>query len=132
MKRHRLGHCLLGSLLLAGCAHYQSQPLSKDSVEQVLAVPDDQSLRIAASQFRHPVLQPIEINPQSSLSPDQVAVLSVIVNPDLRADRNRRAVAQAQLMQAGLLPNPQLSAGVEPPIGGPDPYTGYNLGISWD
>src|SRR5678809_84898 len=113
MKRHRLCYCLLPSVLFAGCARYQSQPLSKESVEQVLAVPDDQSLRIAASQLHHPVLRPLEINPQSPLSPEQVAVLSVIVNPDLRAERNRRAVAQAQLLQAGLLPNPQLSAGVE-------------------
>src|SRR4051794_244257 len=88
---------LLGALLAtvgaAGCAQYQSQPLTAEAVERRLATPDAQTVRMATGALRHPILQPIEIDLNKELSPDQVAVLAVIVNPDLRAERDRRAVA---------------------------------------
>src|ERR1700694_2938008 len=42
------------------------------------------------------------------LTVSEVAVLAVQNNPDLRAVRQQHGVAQAQLLQAGLLPNPQV------------------------
>jgi outer membrane protein TolC len=44
------------------------------------------------------------------LSVYDVAVLAVQNNPDLIAQRTQRGVARAQVLEAGLLPNPSLSA----------------------
>ncbi|MDP9096717.1 MAG: transporter, partial [Pseudomonadota bacterium] len=43
------------------------------------------------------------------LSPAEIAILAVQNSPDLRALRAKRGVSQAQVIQAGLLPDPVLS-----------------------
>jgi outer membrane protein TolC len=60
--------------------------------------------------------------------------MAVIASPSLRALRDQRGVAQAQVLQAGILPNPQLGYSLDKPIGNDDPslITGKNLGFSWD
>jgi len=74
------------------------------------------------------------LDPSQAISPDEAAVLAVIINPELRAERQQRAVASAQLLQAGLLPNPQLTGGMDFPYKreSPDNFNAYNLGLSWD
>lgn len=121
-------------LLGQGCAKYEAKPLTATAVRSALAVPDGGALRAAAADFRHPILSPITFDPGRGYSPDEVAVLAVIVNPDLRAQRDRRAAAGAQVLQAGLLPNPQLTAAFDFPYGSepPDNFTAYNVGASWD
>ncbi len=42
------------------------------------------------------------------LSPDEAAAVAVALNPELRAFRAGRGVAEGQLIEAGLLPNPEL------------------------
>jgi outer membrane protein TolC len=44
------------------------------------------------------------------LSLDEVAILAVRNNPDLKAKRQRASIARAQLYAAGSIPDPQLSA----------------------
>src|SRR4029078_1139600 len=80
------------------------------------------------------LLNSVEIDPRQPLSPEQVAVLAVVVHPDLRAARDERRIALAQVLQAGLLPNPQLSAGLEFPYSSspPDDFTAYNFGLDWE
>lgn len=120
--------------LNTGCASYQAKELTPAAVDQALAVPDRNALRVAAADLRHPTLKPVTLDPARGLSPDEVAVLAVIVNPDLRAQRDRRAAAGAQVLQAGLLPNPQLTASLDFPYGSepPDNFTAYSAGASWD
>jgi outer membrane protein TolC len=122
----------VGFAAASGCAQYHAQLLTVESVEQRLATPDPQAMRVAAADLRHPVLRPVDINLQAGVSPDEVAVLAVIVSPALRAERDRRSVADAQVLQAGLLPNPQLSAGVDQPFSGPDDFTAYSIGADWE
>ncbi len=76
----------------------------------------------------------MEIDPRQPLSPEQIAVLAVVVHPELRAARDQRRIVRAQLLQAELLPNPQLSAGLEFPYHSspPDDSTAYNLGLDWE
>ena len=61
-------------------------------------------------------------------------MLAVLASPRLRAVRDQRGVAQAQVLQAGILPNPQLGYALDQPHGNSDPslVTGKNLGLSWD
>ncbi len=96
--------------------------------------PDMKTIAVKADRIRHPILKPIKIDLGDGLSPDEAAVMAVVANPTLRAERDMAGFARAQLLQAGLLPNPQLSLGMDIPSGGDttDTVTGYGFGIGWD
>jgi outer membrane protein TolC len=66
------------------------------------------------------------------LTVSQVALLAVRNNPDLRAARAQHGVAQAQVLQAGLLPNPQLTGSFLPILAGPGTTPAWSAGISED
>jgi cobalt-zinc-cadmium efflux system outer membrane protein len=129
-------HCflLLSLACTAGCQPYLPMPLEPEAANRDLAVPADEVLRVRGRDIRHPLLRPLELNYHDGLSPDEAAVLAVLVNPSLRAERDRRALAAAQLLAAGILPNPQLSAALDVPTGGKDAGTvnGYSVGLNWD
>jgi outer membrane protein, heavy metal efflux system len=93
---------------LSSCVSYYPLPLSNASVQQRLRTPAAKTLQVAAAQLHHPLLPPVPLNLRSGLGPDQAAILAVILSPKLRADRDRRGLAAAQLIQAGILPNPSI------------------------
>jgi outer membrane protein TolC len=66
------------------------------------------------------------------LTVTQVALLAVQNNPDLRAVRAQHGVAQAQVLQAGLLPNPQFTGAFLPLLAGVGTTPAYNAGLSED
>lgn len=121
-------------LLLPGCSIYHPKPLTAEAVRATLRRPSDKVLQVAAAQIRHPTLRPVRIDLGDGISPDEAAVIAVLLNPALRADRDRRGLAQAQLVQAGVLPNPQISWGNDCVIGGntAGTITAFGLGASWD
>jgi outer membrane protein TolC len=95
---------ILASLTLCGCATYRPQPLP--------TAPDLASaaqLTVPAAQLAVPGLKPHVISPQG-LDVTAVMTLAVLNNPDLKAARLQENVAGTQLLQAGLLPDPQLGA----------------------
>ena len=98
---------------LAGCSTYSTYSL--------LPLPEkiDLSDRLPAQ-----VAQPLDMN--------AVATVAIINNPDLKAARLKAGVAEAQAFAAGILPNPILTANLDPPIGGGSIVTGYGLGIEYD
>src|SRR5450432_3217718 len=102
---------------MCGCANYKPKPLTTETVAKHLAVPDEQNLKIAASNINHPTLKPIQLDLSDGLSPDEAAILAVLINPDLVAQRDQRALAAAQILQAGILPNPQFAGGHDFPQG---------------
>jgi outer membrane protein TolC len=125
----------LASLAAAlGCQHYQPKPASPDAVAAALAPIPDRALVQAAASLSHPALRPVSIPPDGSLTPDAAAVVAVLQNPSIRAARSRRGVAEAQLLQAGILPNPQLAAGMDFPVAGATEGTvnAFSLGATWD
>ena len=119
---------------LSGCTVYQAQPLSPAAVDAALAAPKFAAVRIAAEKFSHPLLQPMLIDGRDGFTPDEIALMTVIVSPRLRALRDHRGVAQAQVVQAGLLPNPQLGYTLDKPSGNGDPAlsNGGSSGLSWE
>jgi outer membrane protein TolC len=82
------------SFALAACASYQ--PLSLNT---------HANLKHKLSELAHP-----GVRIDQPLSVYDVAVLAVENNPDLIAARISRGVGRAQVLQAGLLPNPSISA----------------------
>lgn len=107
-------------LLLAACATYAPLPLAKDAPS--LTASDVAALSHVAATTDHPWLKPIAIDLARPLSPDAIAVVAVIANPDLKARRARAGVSDAQLFAAKLLPDPTFSIGASPVLSGPDPF----------
>ena len=125
---------LLAAVGLAGCQRYEPMPLTATAVDGQLAVAPPEKIQTAADHLRHPLLAPVRIEFQQGLTPEAAGVIAVIVNPTLRAQRSRNSLAAAQLLQAGLLPNPSLDFTLDPVTGGvtQGAVTAYNVGISYE
>src|SRR5882724_2816932 len=134
----RFGRCfawpMIFSFLGASCQRYQAAPLDHSAVELGLSKPSDHDLAIRANQIHHPLLRPLQLKPSEGLSPDEAAIMAVLVNPALRSERDRRNIAQAELLQAGILPNPQLSYNYDWVTGGNtlDTVNAYGLSLNWE
>ena len=117
-----------------GCAHYHPMPLDSARSAGTTAALESQWVRVRARELKHPILQPIELNLSHGLTPDQAAVLAVILNPALCAARDQRAMGAAQVLAAGILPNPQLTFNEDLPNGGADATSinDYGIGLNWD
>ncbi len=126
--------CLAVLALFNGCALYHPRPLTKSATDESLTAPDMERIRIEAKELHHPLLKPVQIDPAKGLTPETAAVIAVIANPSLKAARAKKGVAAAQLLQAGILPNPQLSYTMDFPTGGDTAgaVTAYGLGATWD
>ena len=66
------------------------------------------------------------------LSVDAVGLLAVGNNPDLKAARTERGIAVAQVLQAGILPNPSLGAGYAFLLGGPGTSAAITASLTED
>lgn len=132
-RSSQLSNALILLFVVSGCARYQPHPLTKESIAQQLETPTIEQLIIQASNIKHPLLPPLTFDMKDGLSPDEAAVLAVLRNPDLRAIRDQHGIANAQLLQAGLLPDPQVSYGFTAPSGGTDlgMNNAFGIGLSW-
>jgi len=116
--------------LMSGCQSYHSLPLNS---ETAIAPPSLEILRRNEDQVRHPLIAPGPFDHRAELSPDEAAVLAVLANPRLKAIRDEAHIAEAQVIQAGILPNPQLSYGLDFPYGDTtDLINAYGLGLNWE
>ncbi|MGV8996629.1 MAG: TolC family protein [Parvibaculaceae bacterium] len=96
---------------LNGCAVYTPQPLPRTS--NYTSNPD--------SKASHP------------LGLTEVAQLAVLHNSELKIEREKKGIKDAQAFQAGLLPNPQLSANVDQSTdNAPGLFKGYSYGLTFD
>ena len=103
-------------LILAGCTAYRPLPLPRRA-----------ALAPSVAALRHPgIVLP------ARLGVADIALLAVENDPVLRAARARRGIAQAEILSAGILPNPTISAGLSPVIAGPGTTTGWSVGLSQD
>jgi cobalt-zinc-cadmium efflux system outer membrane protein len=130
----RFFNILLILISLSSCASYRPLSLSSANVQQRLRTPSAKALQVAAAQLHHPLLAAVRLNLRSGLGPDQAAILAVILNPKLRADRDRRGLASAQLIQAGILPNPSVGYTRDFVTGGntAGTVTAFGFNGSWD
>lgn len=120
--------CLLFALVPA-CATYQARPLNN----QPTLLNEVPHLVVKAGQMPLPELAAHPFNPGDGLDMTETAMLAVVNNPELKALRDKRGIARAELMAAGILPNPQVSAGLDHPTnGGPDVVNAFNLGLSYE
>ena len=125
---------LLPVLAAVGCQSFHAVPLTTQAVNESLIPPSDKALHVEAANLSHPILRPLSLDLRKGLTPRSAGVLAVLVNPQLKALRDQRAIAGAQLLQAKLLPNPTFNAGVDVPTDGSiaDAVTGSLFGVNWD
>jgi len=125
---------LLFLSLLVSCASYRPRSLPSAAMQQIPAIPDSQAVVVQARAIQHPLLKPVPFDLKDGLSPDEAAILAVIINPALRAVRDQRGIASAQLLQAGILPNPRLAYDLEIPVGGATQgkLNAFGFGLGWD
>ena len=117
------------ALGLAGCASYapQSLPVHINLPQSVSAIP----LEPAQLPFRR--LSSHLFNPADGLDIDEVAMLAVANNPQLRQARDGLGIARAQSFAAGLLPDPQLGITSDHPTNGTTANTNaFNLNLNYD
>jgi outer membrane protein TolC len=129
MKRPAL-LCILPALLLAGCAHYAPQPLAAPA--DILAAPNPAILWVEAQKIDRPWLQPQPIDLTQPLTPNALAIIAILENPDLRAQRARAGVTDAQAFAARLLPDPSFQANFDKILSGPDIFDAYGAQLGLD
>ena len=101
-------------LLLQGCQSYAPLPLNRQ-----------------AGLAEH--LSDLEFgNAPRPLSIGAVSLVAAANNPDLRAARAERGIAAAQVVQAGILPNPSFGAGYAPLLGGPGTTAAITASLTED
>ena len=116
---------------LTGCATPKAPSLDA-AADETLAGADLARLVAPAAALRHPVLKPVVLDPARPLTSDAVAVLAVLANPDLKAARARAKIADAQVLTAGLLPDPTIGASTDLRLSGPDPGNGWAAQIGYE
>jgi outer membrane protein TolC len=74
------------------------------------------------------------LDPRGGIGPDEAATIALYSNPALRAIRDRRGLAVAQLIQARILPNVVVSYARDYVTGGntAGAVTAYNLSAGWE
>ncbi len=117
-----------------GCQSYRAKPLTAAAVDKSLRTPAWQTLKKRAAHFAKIAVGSLRLQPRHGLLPAEAAIIAVLANPNLRAMRDMRGEASAQLMQAGILPNPQLSESTDFVTGGfrTDTFTAYGLSLNWN
>ena len=110
-----IARCFLfgGAAALAGCASYERLPLDKES-----------SLAASASE--------LEGSGGKRITLAALDRLIVLNNPDLRAARAKLGVGAAQVVQAGILPNPPVAVSYPFFISGPGTVNAYSAGFTQD
>ena len=123
----------LSVFLFGGCEHYRRLALDGTAGDG-LSSGELAGMRTAASAIRHPILRPLAVDLRDGLSPEEAGVMAVVSNPSLRSARDGRGLAGAQVLQAGLLPNPRIRASGGFLSGNHESglSDAYGFGVDWD
>jgi len=107
-------------------------PLRAESPMQ--GAPIETMLRIPASRFQNRSPEQLSIDLRRGIGPDDAATIALYSNPALRAIRDRRGLAAAQLIQAGILPNVIVAYARDYVTGGntAGTTTGYSFSAGWE
>jgi len=130
LKRVRGVSALFAATALSACASYLPHPLNPP--ETALAVPDMNIVSADARRIDRPFLTPQPIDLSQPLTPNALAILAVLENPDLKAQRAKAGVTDAQAFAARLLPDPQLQANYDKLLSGPDPLDAFGGQLALD
>ncbi|WP_416424563.1 TolC family protein [Pseudomonas sp. App30] len=118
--------------LLSACAVYHASPLGAGDDHPTLPASSTR-VEVDAHALGLPPLPAHRFAAAQGLDMTDIATLAVLNNPDLKLARSDLAIAKAQAFDAGLLPDPQLTAiqdWTRPHISGAS--SDYTAGLSID
>jgi outer membrane protein TolC len=118
---------VLAASVLGGCAHYAPDPLPA-----VLKAGSLPSGSIFVRDYMGASDGQLAIDLSAPLSEAAIASLAVMANPDLKAQRARAGVSDAQVFAAGLLPDPTISLGIDHLLSGTDPVDALTGALGLD
>lgn len=122
-----LGLAAGAAALLGGCALYHPLPLAHGP---------DLARGLSSLRTQVPAIGPGEaprrIIVDQPLGSDDVGLLAVLNDPELRSEQGEVDVAQANLLQSSLLPNPSASVSFTPILGGTDVAPAWTASLSQD
>ncbi len=123
---------LHGWMALFFCIALSASLRAESPIQGTTAV--ERMLRVPASRFSNRSLEELIVDLRSGIGPDDAATIALFSNPALRSIRDRRGLASAQLIQAGILPNPVVSYERDYVTGGNTlgTKTGYTLSAGWE
>lgn len=104
----------LGSL--SACATYQPQPLDNQAAIPATA---PEGLVQDAALIERPFLTGKPVDVSQPLDRDALGLIALLYNPDLIALRKQTGVAEAQLLDARLIPDPSVGLSADRVISGP-------------
>jgi len=117
------GLCSILILALVACAQYREKPLPETAELQASInspTVDSQTVSKSGSE-------------PSVLDMPSAVTFALAHNPQLRALQQQELIADAQLLSARLLPDPQLSLGLDHPTSSqPDLINAFNAGLSYE
>lgn len=128
MRLHRIIGLFM-TVILSACATYMPQKLPT----QVNLAKTASAITVNPAQLTFREFSAHIFNPIDGLDSDEVAMLAVVNNPQLRQARDGLGIARAQSFAAGLLPDPQLGITFDHPTNGSVGNTNaFNFAPSFD
>ncbi|MGE4547501.1 MAG: TolC family protein, partial [Desulfurella sp.] len=117
---------------LSSCATNKPLALNSININKSMQVEPLDELIKQFSKTNNSLIPKSQFNKE--LSPSNIAELAVILNPNLKIDRYDLNLAEVNLEQSKLLPNPQISFSISKPISGTltNPYIAYGISPSFD
>jgi outer membrane protein TolC len=128
--KHCCGVMFFACLICAGpgCARYKPKPLDPaQALQQIQRVTLDDVL--ARNTAPGQSIDPKTFNPADGLDENEAAVAALFLNPQLQAKRQEHGIAAAQLITAGLWPNPEFDSKAQWDTKGPGRAIEANLAI---
>lgn len=116
---------LAAGVMLSGCSFYHPDPLAdKPDLADGLT-----GLSLSAAEMPLPELRRRTVDPSRPLDADEVAMIAIARNPDLRTARAKAHVTHAEAFAAGLLPDPTFSADYAIATSGVGAINAYTFGL---
>lgn len=115
----RYGALALCLLTQASCVRYEARPLVPENELGMLRSRTLNGLHVEyAAPHSDQAATTHIFDPSDGVDESELAAVALTLNPSLRAKRLAIGEAQALLVNAGVLPNPDLAAFVRPGVGG--------------
>jgi len=129
VTRSALLVCAAFCTWLIGCAGFLHRP-----PPDLATVPETwRPADVFRAQIRRFDAGEIVVDDRDGLSPDEAAIMAIDRNLRLRAARAERGIGGAEVLAAGVLPNPRLDSSLSFPVSGSEATVlGYGAGIAWN
>jgi cobalt-zinc-cadmium efflux system outer membrane protein len=128
----RRSRCALLAALLPACASTSAAPAFRDTAQLVEARSGRRIFWNQGGAADGAVARRVHDLLARDMSIETAIQIALINNKDLQAIYEDLSIAQADLVQAGLLQNPTISGGLALPVASQGVETGYDVGVVQD